>query len=122
VMKLLIFSAMQKRGMIPRAAPETNSEGVVDFSASSMVVSEDAGSSSLGNAAGDFLSNLAGVGSSGVGTSVTDNLRAARLQARQSNNTQINEFKIKTEDNEYKIRQLEERIRRLESKLGDSGF
>lgn len=111
--EIIDFSDMQKRGLITPSLSksDTDRDGFVDFSASSMINSSPQ-TKQNSNPAGDFLSSLAD-----AGDSVTDNLRTARQNARFNENPRINEVRIKTEDNEYKIKQLEERIRQLESKL-----
>lgn len=106
---------MRKRGLLKEHVPETNKEGVIDFSdsAGSSAPSHSAESSSPNM---DFLGSLAGASASeSMGGSITENLREARQ--RNLGNSEIHEVKIKAEDNEYKIRALEDKIRELEEKL-----
>jgi hypothetical protein len=118
------LSDMQKRGLLKREAriPESNTSGVVDFSSSS-------GSSSTGKDVSrdvDFLSGLAGAGVDLRGSNesygnVTDSLRAARR--RNIASADLNEMKLKVDDNEFKIEQLNEKIKELEMKLREvAGF
>lgn len=111
------LSNMQKRGLLPESVPEKNEEGVVDFSSSSEV--SPSASSSSGDL--DFLSGLAGASAStqtNVQSSpgpVTSSLRMSRQKHQLE--AQVNEMKLKMDDNEYRIGQLNEKIKELELKL-----
>ena len=132
------LSDMKRRGLLPDKLPEADSQGVVDFSNyddTSFPRSSDVGDvSSTSNgpsssSAGDFLSSLANVGmstnsgfenNSGAGIQpspgpITSQLRAAR--ARGQIETQVNEIRIKVDDNEFKIGQLTEKIKELDAKI-----
>ena len=83
-----------------------NGEDIVDLSSNMDGVSN----------AGDFLSNLAGVGSSNdkESSSVVENLRVARQGSVLGS-----ELKIKLEDIEYKLERFMERLDKLEEKFGE---
>ena len=95
-----------------RSRPEINSD-VVDFSSSSSAVS----SSSSPNI--DFLSNLAEADNSSSG-SVTDSLRNARQKNQVSK--ELNEMKLRLEDNDYKLNSIVQKVKELEMKLRDKGI
>jgi len=111
--EVIDFTELQRRGVI-REQSVKNEPDVVDLSS---ISGSSVNSESSSNPAGDFLSSLAGVGASegaNFGSSVTDSLRDARAR---NVNPQINEIKIKVEDNEYKLKDLSEKILELERKL-----
>jgi hypothetical protein len=97
-----------------RRKDNSSSSDVVDLSSSSSVPTEvipDSG----GN---DFLSALAGAGSTSVNSNATESRVVSRLKsARESNVGSVNAMKNKLEDMEYKFDRLMERLARIESKL-----
>ena len=108
--ELIDFTEMYKRGLMKKPSESTSTE-VVDMGSSG---SSSSGSSSS-SASSDlgFLSNLAGAGDSPG--PVTSGLRVARKMHQE--NAQVNEMKLKLEDNEYKIRKLHEKVKELDMKI-----
>lgn len=104
--EIVDLTDMEKRGLLEKSKKISGSSGdMIDFSSKS---------ENLGNPAGDFLSNLAGVGNTG---SVTDSLRTARK--RNIENSELNEMRLKMDDNDFKLNSLIERVKELERKLDE---
>jgi len=110
------LSDMQRRGLLPTSPPpEADERGIVDFSKSSQTIPQSSSTPTINM---DFLSSLAGAGvnsSSANSGSVTDSLRDARKRNHES--AEINELRLKLEDNEYKMRNMSDKIRELEEKI-----
>lgn len=114
------LSDMQKRGLLPKPTPEKNEAGVVDLSSKR-------DSSSSGNF--DFLGHLAGAGIGETGDSsivsdlrpspgpVISSLRSARQRGQL--NSDINEMRLKMDDNEFKLSSLIEKIKEIESRIDE---
>ena len=96
-----------------------NAEGLLDFNSSPSSQSSNNSVSSSASPNMDFLSNLAGADNSSSG-SVTDSLRNARQKNQRSQ--ELNEMKLKLEDNDYKLNSLVEKVKELEGKLRDRGI
>ncbi len=102
------FTEMQRRE-VTKKSPEK----MIDFS------SKVNPSQSSNGDPNDFFGSLAGANnasSNSYGDSIIDNLREAR-QRNQNGSVAFNEMKIKLEDAEFRISQLSERVRQLETKL-----
>jgi TolA-binding protein len=123
----LDFTELEKRGIIrPSPAMETNNDGIVDFASSSSPSTSStppntSSSTSSGSSPLGFLSSLASASTTTTTTTqespgpITDSLRTARH--RQQTNAEVNELKIKLEDNDYKLSNLADKIRELEEKI-----
>ncbi len=103
-----------------RAVPEVSNSskldnGVVDFSSASSQTNNSISSSPNM----DFLSNLAGADNSSSG-SVTDSLRNARQKNQMSQ--ELNERKLKLDDNDFKLNSVVEKVKELEMKLRERGI
>lgn len=103
-----------------RAVPEVSNSskldnGVVDFSSASSQTNNSISSSPNM----DFLSNLAGADNSSSG-SVTDSLRNARQKNQMSQ--ELNEMKLKLDDNDFKLNSVVEKVKELEMKLRERGI
>ena len=67
----------------------------------------------------DFLGSLAGADNSSSG-SVTNSLRNARQKNQRSQ--ELNEMKLKLDDNDFKLNSVVEKVKELEMKLKERGF
>ena len=109
------FTELQKRKILKE---KISSEGIIDMNSSASSVNSSSGSDSNFG----FLSNLARAGSVKSNNldmtkspSISDSLREARRKSMIG--TEINELRIKLEDNEYKLSNLVDKVRQLEEKL-----
>ena len=105
--EIVDFSLMQKRGLLNREdirQKETINLGI---------------SNNKTEVVDDFLSNLAGASSSSSGP-ITESLREARK--RNNTNAEINELRLKLDDNDFKLKSLIERIKELERRIDERGI
>ena len=109
------FTSSSRR-TVPKVSNSSKlNNGVVDFSSTNSQTNKSISSSPDMN----FLSNLAGAENSSSG-SVTDSLRNARQKNQMSQ--ELNEMKLKLEDNDYKLNSLVEKVKELEGKLRERGI
>jgi|SRR3989344_2354108 len=129
--EVLDLTKLQKRGILPKQLPETDNEGIVDFtsssSASSSVPSSSSSSTSSSSAANsfNFLNSLAGASSPSLNSNnnsssveASDSDLSGRLRAaRRAKLAEFNEMKSRLENVEYKLERLLERLSGIEDKL-----
>ena len=101
---------MQKRGLLPTKMPKANEEGIVDYSRKIETSANANNSDGL-----DFLSNLAKANLDPSPGPITSSLREARQKTQIE--AEINHLKLKLDDNEYRISEVNQKIKRLEAKL-----
>ncbi len=117
--EIVDFTSSLGKRVSNSVASSENAEELLDFSSSPSSQSSggSVGSSTSPNM--DFLSNLAGADNISSG-SVTDSLRNARQKNQMSQ--ELNEMKLKLEDNDYKLNSVVEKVKELEMKLREKGL
>ncbi len=117
--EIVDFTSSLGKRVSNSVASSENAEELLDFSSSPSSQSSNNSVSSSASPNMDFLSNLAGADNISSG-SVTDSLRNARQKNQMSQ--ELNEMKLKLEDNDYKLNSVVEKVKELEMKLREKGL
>ena len=125
------YTEMYRRGLLPPQKHEIGKDGVIDFSKrqiksahqfsgmynqpSQSPIPQTTQTQKEDDPSGlNFLNNLASADSTNVINPITSQVRDA---SRTIDHESFNELKLKIDDNEYRIREMEAKIIELESQL-----
>lgn len=115
--EIIDYSMLQKRGLIEEQKPE--SPELVDLRPKTSLTKAN---NSTSNSSFDFLSSLAGAGSSAESNStpMADSLRDARRKL--GFNAEVNQLKVQMDNLDFKMNNLMDKINEINQRLREKGI